>query len=206
MFGDCMTELSYIECTASAVMALCRFREQHPDRHDAAIDRAVAAGCAALRQRQREDGSWSGFWGINFTYATWFAVGALRSAGAGRQDPALMRAAQWLVDKQKPDGGWGEHYSGCLNATYIEHAESQSVMTSWALLALLDIVCPRAESVQRGVAWLCRAQRADGSWPQGAVNGVFFGSAMLSYRLYPVYFPIWALNRYRALTCDGRHD
>jgi hypothetical protein len=38
------------------------------------------------------------------------------------------------------------------------------------------------------------------------VNGVFFGSAMLSYRLYPVYFPIWALNRYRALTCDGRHD
>src|SRR5262249_54147737 len=27
MFGDCMTELSYIECTASAVIALCRFRD-----------------------------------------------------------------------------------------------------------------------------------------------------------------------------------
>ena len=79
-------------------------------------------------------------------------------------------------------------------------------MTSWALLALLDIVDPRAEAVQRGIAWLCRAQGADGSWPQGAVNGVFFGSAMLSYRLYPVYFPVWALNRYRALTCGGRHD
>ena len=206
MFGDCMTELSYIECTASAVMALCRFREQHPDRHDAAIDRAVAAGCAVLRQRQREDGSWPGFWGINFTYATWFAVSALRSAGTGRQDPALGRAAQWLVAKQKPDGGWGEHYSGCLNASYVAHPESQAVMTSWALLALLDIVDPRAEAVQRGIAWLCRAQGADGSWPQGAVNGVFFGSAMLSYRLYPVYFPVWALNRYRALTCGGRHD
>ncbi len=24
------------------------------------------------------------FWGINFTYATWFAVTALRAAGAGR--------------------------------------------------------------------------------------------------------------------------
>jgi 2,3-oxidosqualene cyclase len=206
MFGDCMTELSYVECTASAVMALCGFREQHPDLQRAAIDRAVAAGCAALRQRQREDGSWPGFWGINFTYATWFAVAAMRCAGARPQDPALVRTAQWLIDKQKCDGGWGEHYSGCLNATYVEHPESQAVMTSWVLLALLDIVGPRAESVQRGIAWLCQAQRADGSWPQGAVNGVFFGSAMLSYRLYPVYFPIWALNRYRALTCGGRHD
>jgi lanosterol synthase len=206
MFGDCMTELSYIECTASAVMALCRFREQHPDRHDAAIDRAVAAGCALLRQRQRDDGSWPGFWGINFTYATWFAVSALRSAGAGRQDPALLRAAQWLAARQKPDGGWGEHYSGCLNASYVEHADSQTVMTSWALLALLDIIGPQVESVERGIAWLCRAQHVDGSWPQGGVNGVFFGSAMLSYRLYPVYFPIWALSRYRALTVGGCHD
>ena len=39
-------------------------------------------------------------------------------------------------------------------------------MTSWALLALLDIVGPREESVRRGIAWLCRAQRADGSWPR----------------------------------------
>jgi lanosterol synthase len=76
-------------------------------------------------------------------------------------------------------------------------------MTSWALLALLDTVGPRAECVQRGIAWLCRAQRADGSWPEGAVNGVFFGSAMLSYRLYPAYFPLWALNRYCALVSDA---
>ena len=56
MFGDCMTELSYIECTASAVMALCRFREQHPDRHRAVIDRAVTAGLrrpAAATARRR---------------------------------------------------------------------------------------------------------------------------------------------------------
>jgi len=41
-------------------------------------------------------------------------------------------------------------------------------------------------------------QRADGGWPAGAVNGVFFGSAMLHYRLYPAYFPAWALARYVA--------
>ena len=91
----------------------------------------------------------------------------------------------------------------CLTATYVEHPESQAVMTSWALLALLDSVGPRDDSVRRGIAWLCRSQRADGSWPDGAVNGVFFGSAMLSYRLYPLYFPLWALNRYLACSSDG---
>ena len=73
-------------------------------------------------------------------------------------------------------------------------------MTSWALLALLETAGAEAEAVRRGVGWLCRSQRPDGAWPSGAVNGVFFGSAMLTYALYPTYFPIWALNRYLAAT------
>jgi 2,3-oxidosqualene cyclase len=206
MFGDCMTELSYTECTASAVMALRRYRENYPDRQRERLNKAIAAACEIIRARQLRDGSWSGFWGINFTYATWLAVAALRGAGATPHDAALVSAAHWLTSKQKRDGGWGEHYSGCLNATYVEHPESQPVMTSWALLALLDIVGPQAQSVQRGIAWLCRAQQADGSWPRGAVNGAFFGSAMLSYRLYPVYFPVWALNRYCALVSNVQDD
>jgi lanosterol synthase len=205
MFGDCMTELSYIECTASAVIALCRFRKHHPDRLREEVHRAVAGGCAFLRSRQRSDGSFAGFWGINFTYATWFAVAALRASGAAPHDPALARAAGWLISKQKADGGWGEHYSGCLDGRYAEHPQSQPVMTSWALLALLEIAAPRQAAVQRGMAWLCRSQRLDGSWPEGAVNGVFFGAAMLSYRLYPAYFPLWAINRYRALASDAEH-
>src|SRR5437763_582103 len=30
MFGQCMTELSYIECTCSALIALCRLHAQEP--------------------------------------------------------------------------------------------------------------------------------------------------------------------------------
>jgi lanosterol synthase len=207
MFGDCMTELSYIECTASAVIALCSHGRQHPERRTEQIDAAIVAGCAFLRRCQRADGSWPGFWGINFTYGTWLAVTALRSGGVDRLDPDLLRAAEWLSDRQKADGGWGEHYSSCLDARYVEHPESQTVMTSWALLALLEIVGPKAQSVRRGIDWLRRKQRSDGSWPDGTVNGAFFGSAMLHYRLYPVYFPLWALNRYRTLDADGgAHD
>ncbi len=205
MYGNCMTELSYTECTGSAVIALCRLREQHPDILRERVDRAIATACAFLRQRQRGDGSYPGFWGINFTYATCFAITALRVAGAERDDPALARAAAWLAGKQKPDGGWGEHYSGCLTDTYVEHPESQATMTSWALLALLEILGTDSEPVRRGIGWLARSQRPDGSWPTGAVNGVFFGSAMLTYRLYPTYFPIWALNRYLALAPNAGH-
>jgi 2,3-oxidosqualene cyclase len=199
MFGNCMTELSYVECTGSAVTALCQIRKQAAGRLGEPIERAIDRGCAFLRRRQRDDGSYAGFWGINFTYATCFAVTALRAAGAPADDPGLVRAATWLAGKQKPDGGWGEHYSGCLNDSYVEHPQSQPTMTSWALLALLEILGPETEPIKRGVEWLCRSQQADGSWPNGAVNGVFFGSAMLTYRLYPTYFPIWALNRYLAV-------
>lgn len=199
MFGQCMTELSYVECTCSAVIALCRLRSQESDCLAGEADRAITSACSFLRLQQRADGSYPGFWGINFTYASYFVVAALRAAGVPAHDPVLARARNWLLSKQKPDGAWGEHYSGCLKGQYVEHPQGQVVMTSWAVLALLEVMDANAEPVRRAIAWLCRSQAPDGGWPEGAVNGVFFGSAMLIYRLYPTYFPIWAINRYLAM-------
>jgi hypothetical protein len=56
----------------------------------------------------------------------------------------------------------------------------------------------RAHRARRGL--VDRAPLPDGRWPPEAVNGVFFGSAMLDYRLYRVYFPARALARCAALT------
>jgi squalene cyclase len=82
----------------------------------------------------------------------------------------------------------------------VEHPQSQVVMTSWALLALLEVLPPNAGAVTRGITFLSSQQTVNGSWPQQAVNGVFFGSAMLDYRLYKTYFPVWALARHARLT------
>jgi squalene cyclase len=68
------------------------------------------------------------------------------------------------------------------------------VMTSWALLALVEID-PTSGSIHTGRASLQALQTPEGSWPPEAVNGVFFGTAMLDYRLYRAYFPAWALAR-----------
>jgi squalene/oxidosqualene cyclase-like protein len=207
MFGSCMTERSYIECTASCVGALARVERARgqdggplvtpPER--SRIKVAIARGVRLLREAQQPDGSWLGFWGINFTYATFHVVEALHAVGARRFDPSMAGAVRFLLSKQKADGGWGEHYTSCLEERYVEHPESQATMTAWALLALLAAgQDPAAAPVTRAVRWLAARQRHDGSWPRQAPAGVFFGTAMLDYRLYKDYFPAWALARHAA--------
>ena len=76
-------------------------------------------------------------------------------------------------------------------------------MTSWALLALLDILPVAHPAIKRGFEWLMAQQQENGDWPRQSVNGVFFGAAMLDYRLYHNYFPAWALARYLRLGKDN---
>jgi len=193
MYGGCMVEGSYIECTGSALAALAHFHEAYPVVLRDQIERARRRAIRFLRRSQRRDGAWLGDWGINITYGIFHAVKGLRAAGVPATDRALQRALCWLEQAQQADGGWGEHFQGCLEGRYVERA-SQPVMTSWALLALLQMGDPGAPAIRRGLAWLKRHQQEDGGWQQAAVNGVFFGTAMLDYRLYKSYFPTWALR------------
>ena len=199
MFGQCMTELSYIECTASSLAALSHYRQHHGDLPNGAIATACSRAIDRLRKSQQEDGSWPGFWGINYTYAFFHVAKGLRMAGVAADDPALVKGARWIMSKQRPDGSWSEHYSSCLEQRYIGHPESQAVMTSWALLGLMELMPIREPAIQRGIRWLLERQLPNGGWTRQAVNGVFFGAAMLDYRLYHTYFPVWALTRYNCL-------
>ena len=194
MFGQCMTELSYVECTGSALAAMSHAAAAVPAlAADAELSKAGPRAVEFLLRAQRPDGAWPGFWGINFLYGTCFAMRGLAAAGIGAAHPAMQRAARWIEAAQRPDGGWGEHFSGCLTRRYVASGTSLVRSTSWALLALLAILPADRPSIARGIAWLAAQQRADGSWPREPVNGVFFGSAMLEYPLYTSYFPTLAL-------------
>jgi lanosterol synthase len=198
MFTRCMTDQSYVECTGSCLVALSRFRAALPAQSPSRIDRAIARGGRFLLKAQRPDGAFPGSWGIYLTYGTFHAVRGLRAAGVPAESPVMRRAAEWLVRHQKPDGGWGEHHEGCLRQEYVEHPQSQATMTSWAVLALVELVGASHPVVRRGAEWLARHQRAEGDYAREAVNGVFFGTAMLDYELYRAYFPAWALARVAA--------
>jgi squalene/oxidosqualene cyclase-like protein len=198
MFGQCMTELSYLECTASAIRALHRFTDAGLADSPESIRRAIRRAVQLVLARQCEDGSWAGFWGINFVYGTHFAVAALRQAGLAPDHPVLRRAHAWLCSVQRCDNGWGEHFASCLFGKYIESQTSLVTTTAWAVLTLLEIEAEPSAATRSGVEWLVAHQKADGDWAHDGVNGVFFGTAMLDYRLYNTYFPTWALARFEA--------
>ncbi len=198
LYANCMTERSYTECTASCVGALARYQRAFPTS-SVGLGSAIGRGVWFLRRRQRSDGSYPGAWGVNFTYAIFHVIEALRETGIAATDDTIVRATAWLLSKQKPDGGWGEHWTSCRLDRYVEHPESQATMTAWALLALLRSVGPEHPAVRKGVAFLGSLQGTDGAWPGQSQAGVFFAVALVDYRLYKDVFPTWALARSAAI-------
>jgi squalene-hopene/tetraprenyl-beta-curcumene cyclase len=55
----------------------------------------------------------------------------------------------------------------------------------------------RGEVVERGIAWLVRAQRPDGTWDEPQFTGTGFPSDFyINYHLYRHVFPVTALGRF----------
>jgi lanosterol synthase len=196
MFGDSMTEHSYVECTGSCLAALAACRQGVPQITDREVARAISRADVWLRREQQRDGSWRGVWGVQFIYGTLFGIRGLVGAGASPDDPALRSACRWLLDHQRDDGGWGEHHSGCLTGRYVAHEEGQVIQTAWALIALLEAADSDWVAISRGVRFLVESQEAGGAWPKQDMVGVFFRTALLDYVLYRQYFPLHALGLY----------
>jgi lanosterol synthase len=202
VFADIMIDYSWTECTAACVLSLLEIQDAEPDYKTDEIRKAISEGLKFILKRQRSDGSWYGGWAVCLTYATWFGVEALSKAKSRGYDhdevltAALSKAAAFLAGKQKADGGWGESFKSCSTMAYTETAESQSVNTAWALLALMAAE-PNAEKViGAGVDALLKKQNDVGDWAQEHISGVFNYNCMITYANYRNIFPIWALNRY----------
>jgi squalene-hopene/tetraprenyl-beta-curcumene cyclase len=166
-----------------------------------ASDSEMAAALAHLRKTQEKDGSWFGRWGVNYIYGTWSVLAALNAAGLPPDDPAICRAADWLIAIQNSDGGWGE---GCdsyrLDYKNYEPAPSTASQTAWALLGLMTTGEADHDAVARGIRYLKETQGPDGLWPQQHYTGGGFPRVFyLRYHGYPKFFPLWALARYRNL-------
>ncbi len=205
IYGNCMLEYSYTECTASCVRGLAvavKACANLPPDVIAAATQAVARGRAFLLTAQDKNGAWAGFWGVHYTYGTFFAVPALLAAGLTPSHPAIARAQEWLLANQRPDGGWGESFAGVRDNRAISlppGAASLVVQTAWAVLTLQLTAQgePRATAaIDRGLAYLLARQGDDGAWPSEPASGVFFNTAVLDYRLYRQVFPTWALARH----------
>lgn len=164
---------------------------------------AVKAAIAYLRAEQEEDGSWFGRWGTNYVYGTWSVLSAFNAIGIAADDPAIVQAVVWLNLQQRADGGWGEDGATYWHEHKGEAKTSTPTQTSWALLALMAAGETDSDIVKNGIEYLMNAPHADGKWDEQHYNAVGFPKVFyLMYHGYPVYFPLWALARYRRLR-DG---
>jgi squalene-hopene/tetraprenyl-beta-curcumene cyclase len=186
-------------------------------------DPIVAAAVNFIRAEQEKDGSWFGRWGVNHIYGTGAVLPALEKVGENMQADYVVRACDWIVDKQNSDGGWGETCASYMDDALRGRGDSTASQTAWALLGLVAQGGEKyRESIQRGSFYLLDTQTKDGTWEEAAFTGTGFpgygGGArtdlkrsgttlpqgrelsrgfMLRYHMYRHYFPLMALGRVR---------
>jgi squalene-hopene/tetraprenyl-beta-curcumene cyclase len=181
------------DVTARCVSFLAQL--DHPE--DAPV---IEAAIQYLRREQEPDGSWFGRWGTNYIYGTWSVLCAFNAAAVSQDDPAVQRAVDWLVSVQREDGGWGEDEESYADAPHGRYHESTPSQTAWALLGLMAAEQANHPAVARGIAYLMATQRADGEWSELPYTAVGFPRVFyLRYHGYKLFFPLFALARFRNL-------
>ena len=184
------------DVSARCVSFLAQIRQAGAD------ERCLAAGTQHLLREQESDGSWFGRWGTNYIYGTWSALCALNMAGVKPDAPVYRRAVEWLLARQRADGGWGEDgASYWKDQPRGEGKESTASQTAWALLGLMAAGEADHPAVARGVRYLLATQQPHGLWDEPWYTAVGFPRVFyLRYHGYRAFFPLWALARYRNLS------
>jgi squalene-hopene/tetraprenyl-beta-curcumene cyclase len=108
---------------------------------------------------------------------------------------------------QQQNDGWGETTDTYKDPSLRGIGPATASQTAWALIGLIACVerLPRiaehfTASIERGVGYLLRAQRADGTWDESEFTGTGFPVHFyLNYHQYRLHFPLSALGRYAAL-------
>ena len=111
VFGKIMIEYDYVECTTAVITALKLFREHWPKYRNQEIEAFIGRSLRWIKSYQRPDGSFYGNWAICFTYAMMFALESFHSVGEHYDNSsASKKACDFLISKQREDGGWSESY------------------------------------------------------------------------------------------------
>lgn len=118
IFGNIMVEYLYPECTTAAVTTLSLFRKHWPDYRSKEIEQFIKRAVSWIKTAQFDHGGWYGSWAVCFTYATMFALESLATVGETYKNSSYSkRGCDFLVSKQREDGGWSESYKASLAST-----------------------------------------------------------------------------------------
>ncbi len=103
----------------------------------------------------------------------------------------------WLKDHQNSDGGWGETCDSYKHAELRGQGPSTASQTAWAIMGLLACGEEKSAEVTRGIQYLLRNQKDDGSWDEIYFTGTGFPNHFyIRYHHYRNCFPLMALGQY----------
>jgi len=163
------------------------------DKNDPRVKKAIKF----IRNQQEPDGSWFGRWGVNYIYGTMLVLRGLEAIAVDYHEPYVQQGAEWLRMVQNPDGGWGETCGSYDDPRSKGVGPSTPSQTAWGILGLLAANDTRSDSVARGIAYLLRTQKPNGSWEEPYYTGTGFPRVFyLAYHMYRDYFPLLALTTY----------
>ena len=160
----------------------------------------IAKALDYLWETQEPEGCWYGRWGVNYIYGTWQVLLGLRAIDYPMNHPRAAKAADWLASVQQASGGWGESCDSYDDPSLKGQGTPTASQTAWAVLGLIAAGRVDSEPVRKGIRYLIESQTAEGTWDETEFTGTGFPSVFyLRYHMYPMYFPIMALGRYKAL-------
>lgn len=187
-----------------------------------AEDPVIVRALDFIRNEQETDGSWFGRWGVNHVYGVGAVLPALQALKVDMHEPWIKLAADWLLEHQNNDGGWGESCASYMDDRLRGIGPSTASQTGWALMGLVATNNQQYRgAVERGIDFLLSRQ-VDGSWDEPEYTGTGFPgygvgqridlqreaehlgqgielerAFMINYNLYRHYFPLMALGRAR---------
>jgi squalene-hopene/tetraprenyl-beta-curcumene cyclase len=128
---------------------------------------AVRRAIGFLRAQQFDHGGFWGRWTVNYLASTACVLQGLARVGADMSELWVRRAVRFLTERQNADGGWGELPDSYRDPAMAGRGPSMPPLTGLVLTGLIDAGEATSDAVARGLAYLLREQRADGSWPHG---------------------------------------
>jgi len=186
-----LADLSCEEVTARVLTALHALGSQD-------CETVISRAQRFLLAKQTPQGQWFGRWGVAYVWGTSQVVNGLIASGLEPSDPAIVKAITWLRSVQNADGGWGETPAAHDDPSLAGKGESTATQTAAVVMALVAAGEIRSPEVSRGLRYLLRRQRRDGSWhdPQFLGTGIP-GRWYTHYGLFPTYVSLAALATYR---------
>ncbi len=167
------------------------------DVNDPMVQRALQF----IKSEQEADGCWFGRWGVNYIYGTWLVLTGLRSIGEDPSQAYIRKAAEWLKEHQNEDGGWGETCRSYEIPNLRGKGKSTNSQTAWAVMGLIEADAAESPAAKRGMQYLVKHQKKDGSWYENEFTGTGFPRHFyIKYHMYQIFFPLMALARYRNKT------